>query len=866
MDYLNFWGKAHPLPEARSVGADWHPLAYHSLDVAAVVGVFLETNPAVLRRLSILLALPESDTRHLSMFLAACHDVGKFGIPFQSKADEAFSVLFPGERRVVEGEPHSEVGLTTLLEFLAAHWMSSDEAEQSEAFLEPLANATCGHHGRPESLRVRPLKGLSGRAANAYLVEVARLFGQPALPWRELPDPQRLRDASWLLAGVVTLCDWVGSSQDFFPYQLPLQSLDDYLSDTLNRAEVAVSKCGLVEKPRSSRFGFDWLFGAARALCEPGYAAKSPTPLQDFVDTVALPSTPEPVLFVLEDETGAGKTEAALTLASRLMSNGFARGVFFSLPTQTTANAVFERVEPLVSRLFEPGHQPIVTLAHGQAKTALARMRASRAQPGTVSSELDSWAQESAKTALLSDVGVGTIDQVVMAGLPVRHVVLRHVGLAEKVLIVDEAHACEPYLLDILKNALTQHARLGGSAIILSATLPRTTKQALIKAFARGKGGPTPTPLLENAYPLATAFSGLAQLEKPIHAKGTPRTLSFERIGEADAIEKIGELLEAGRCVCLMRNTVGSAQAAYDLFAERYPGKVSLVHARFMLGDRGANDEALLRSFGKNSTQATRAGRLVIATQVAEQSLDVDFDEMFTDLAPVDSLLQRAGRRRRHPRDTQGNPAELDARAPSPLYVIMPASVDGERFLNDLPGGTVYVYPMPGVLLRTAQIVKDWQRLQIPSEVRRAVEYAYDERATVPSPMEGAEKRAQGRTSAAQQHARVSMLRLDCGYSTEAGIETSERSVTRLGEASVQVVLCDTAASPQPLFRSKRDGAVLSQISLRARLIGEPVQNDGRVYLRMSEVAQGTWRAQVRDARGKVFTARYSRERGFSLE
>jgi CRISPR-associated endonuclease/helicase Cas3 len=313
-----------------------------------------------------------------------------------------------------------------------------------------------------------------------------------------------------------------------------------------------------------------------------------------------------------------------------------------------------------------------------------------------------------------------------------------------------------------------------------------------------------------------------------------------------------------------MRNTVHSAQAAFDHFDARHPGAVSLAHARFMLGDRAENDQLLLQSFGKDSTQETRRGRLVIATQVAEQSLDVDFDEMFSDLAPVDSLLQRAGRKCRHRRDAQGNPATVDSRATGPLYVLMPPDVDGERFMAELPFGTAYVYPMPGVLLRTAQIVSDWQSLAIPNEVRRAVEFAYDTEASVPSHLERVEAQAQGKTLAASQHARISQLRLPCGYSVEAGIDCSANSVTRLGEPSVKVVLCD--GTGRPLQGTNNDGRELSQISLRASLIGKPEAVEGIVHLRMKQTALGNWCADVYDRRQKPFTARYTRARGFSME
>jgi CRISPR-associated endonuclease/helicase Cas3 len=879
---LGYWGKA-TLEQSQSYGTDaaWHPVAYHSLDVAATVSAYLDVNPSILGRLAALLHLGTPETRAVAVFAAAGHDLGKFGMGFQSKAPEVFSKLFPGQPRMVEDGSHSAVGLLTLLQFLCQTWYPDVDEEVAGVCLEPLANAACGHHGRPEKLTGgTALVGPALAAATSFLHQVAALSGMqrpPAAYSGATPEdaetalcvamPQ-IQEGSWLLAGVITLCDWVGSSKEFFPYEHPTLSLDKYWTLAIEKAQAAVEACGLVEKSASIACGFDWLYGTQRAHDEPGFRALSPTPLQSWADTVVLPAIPRPTLFVLEDETGAGKTEAAMTLASRLTSNGFGRGVMFSLPTQTTANAVFARVQPVVSRFFAPGSMPTVSLVHGNAKMALARMKSSQAAAGTVTSDLDSWSRESAKTALLADFGVGTVDQVALAGLPVRHVVLRHLGLAQKILIIDEAHACEPYMLDILKNALTQHARLGGSAIILSATLPRAMKQGLVDAFARGTR-PAAAPsnsgvLTHTAYPLATAFWPGSLVEQAITACKVPRTLRFEPVRPLQVPVLVGGWLDAGKSVCLLRNTVAVAQAAYEYYETLYPGQVTLVHARFVQCHRGDNDQALLASFGKESTHSFRAGRLVIATQVAEQSLDVDFDEMVTDLAPLDSLLQREGRRRRHIRDACGNPSETEGREPSPLYVITPSVADNTQFMTELSPGTAFVYPLPGVLYRTADVIHNWKSIQVPSQVREAVEFAYDESAPVPEFLSDAEDASSGKIYAAQQHARVRKLHLDEGYSCHANIELSENSVTRLGEPSVQVVICNAVG--RPLFGG--GGAFdsgLSQLSLRAGLLGIPRSEDGKMWLRMANAGLDSWSASVQDPRGRKFTAHYRRATGFSL-
>lgn len=870
--YLSYWGKA---AADTGIQGSFHPLAYHSLDVAAVTNVYLQKNPSLLAQLSATLQTTEREIVNLVSFLAACHDLGKFSMGFQSKNATVFSLLFPQCHSTIEESSHSAGGLTTLLNFLHAEWLPHLPAYTANYLLEPLANAACGHHGKPENEHARPLRGRQGKDAQEFFNAVYSYFEVKDVSLVKqfliTKDPAELKkltttlqDVSWLIAGVITLCDWIGSNTEFFPYAEPTLSIANYWEVTMAKAHVAVEACGLLEQPVSTNAGFDYLFGQQRAQRDASYNAKTPTPLQQYADTVQLPTEKEPCLFILEDEMGAGKTEAALTLANRLISHGFAKGLYFSLPTQTTANAIFERVTPLIPLFYAEGAHPSTSLAHGNAKLTLARMSQKSGEPGTISKDMISWAQEKSKTALLSDIGVGTIDQLVMAGLPIKHVPLRHLGLANKVVIIDEVHACEPYLLDILKNTLTQHAKLGGSAIILSATLPRATKQELIDAFALGlKSSPT-KPLRAKEYPLATSFWRTHQKETPIKARGLPRTITFQRIKTKDVVDLVIKGHEKGQCICIMKNTVSSAQEAYEKFSALFPGEVELVHSRFVLQHRIANDLSLLNSFGKTSSASQRKGRIVIATQVAEQSLDVDFDMMISDLAPMDSLLQRYGRCLRHFRDAHGNPAEQESRSTMPFYIVSPSIEDNPDFMSELQAGTEYVYPMPTVLFRTAQIIQNWGTLTIPSQVREAIEYVYDIEAEVPSFLMKKEDIALGKQLADKQYARTSRLLVAAGYSHKGNITLDERSVTRLGEPSVQIVICDERGKPRFLPKNEQDIS-LSQLSLRASLLNESRQEDGRIWLKMTEEANGTLCARIASFSGKKGVATYNVSTGFAV-
>lgn len=863
--FLAYWGKAQP--ETLS-SFPYHPLAYHSLDVAAVVEAYLRANETVAGRLSEALGQDCATAQRLAAFLAAAHDLGKFSLVFQAKQEALYAQLHPGVAMPTGAEHHSQSGLPALLKWtLGTHEAAFESAgdffcpDGAELKWEPLLNAACGHHGFPVSnLSAGEFRGRSLVAAQAYLTEVWALFGKPLLPSLSLSD-ESVALASHLLAGVIAVCDWVGSSQQFFPYVAPEHSLQDYWERARQQAAHAIQELHLVERKGQQQSGLAHLF--------PQYL-QTATPLQRYADTVALSTTEGPELFILEDETGSGKTEAALTLASRLVSAGKATGVMVSLPTQTTADAFCRRLLPLANKFLEGSST--FTLAHGNSQLSLSRMYA---KGGTATSggakegievELKHWAAESNKTAFLSDLGVCTIDQVVLSVLPTKHFAMRQLGLGRKVLVVDEAHSCEPYLLKLLELALESHARRGGSAIVLSATLPCKTRQGLLNAFARGAAYKARKAQVL-AYPLATRFNSEQLTETAIEAKGLPKTVLLSRIAEALVVVKVGELLEKGKSVLLLRNTVASAQASFDMFSVRHPGQVFLAHARFVTKHRAENDIHLLNNFGKSSGPGTRKGQLVISTQVAEQSLDVDFDELITDLAPIDSLLQRMGRRRRHVRDAQGNcqsaPGAVDTRdegaVATPVWVVCPPTSGNDEFLAQLPAYTGFVYDMPGVLLRTAELVEKGS-LTIPSDVRAAVEYAYADSYQVPDAMAKAQERADAKQIDARMAAKCKGLPSGVAYCADLlNSFIPGDAVTRLGEPSIALVLSDEQGNP--LFGTQE----LSIVRLRQSLLNVSCDDKGRAVLRLTQVGSTEWEGSASDHKGRLRVVSYSRASGLRV-
>jgi CRISPR-associated endonuclease/helicase Cas3 len=758
-----FWGKARPNV---TVGIHAHALVAHSLDVAAVAVLMAH-------RLT-----PVIDPRMLG-FLVSLHDVGKFSRPFQAKRPDLWPAGTLGPYHaadVAAGPPHDAVGAFVLSHTLADRFTGILPAGTRQAPGWKAADsvflwrALAGHHGRPP-----PIEHVLSRnvlcpgceaAAGRFIGEMHALFQPPPCirpPEKDLP---RL---SWRLAGLTTLADWVGSRQEWFPYvaRADVEDLGLYFwGHALPRAAAALAAAGLAAAAAAPFTGLRGLFPRIEL----------PTPVQRWAETVALPDGS--VLAVIEDLTGSGKTEAALTLAHRLLADGRADGVYLALPTMATANAMFDRLQLAYRRLFAPDGHPSLALAHGRADLNAAFIAAieSDGSPAshvrdpadeTAEAHCTAWLAHDRRRALLAHVGVGTLDQALLAVLPVRHSPLRLHGLAGKVLIVDEVHAFDPYMRHELATLLRFHAALGGSAILLSATLPAALRRQLVDAFRDGVGAPAAV-LAQPAYPLATIAGADAVIETPCQPRaGLPRRVSVTRLPDAEsAVERIAAVASAGAAVAWVRNTVDNAIEAVALL--RQAGiEPLLFHARFAMADRLGIEREVLQRFGPGE----RAGRpgVLVATQVVEQSLDIDFDLMVTDLAPADLLIQRAGRLWRH------DDRPLPRCVPEPeLLVVSPDPVDDPpaHWIKAALPGTASVYRDHALLWRSAREVFRRGAIVTPEDMRPIIEAVFDRTrdGAVPPGLAASDQAAEGKKHAAVGLSAQNVLNLRRGYSIDAGL------------------------------------------------------------------------------------------------
>lgn len=803
--YLHFWGKARP---AAADGPRWHPVAYHLLDVAAMAEAVLAARPLAEGRLAELFGLTCDETRRLVVALAALHDIGKFAPAFQAKARAYWPAHVLGEYRDEYAvlRAHTEDGIVLWDERLATRlgarlWENADEA------LSLLAPAVFGHHGRPVSAKrwraPARLRFRQGLAAAEQCADVVTTLLMPSPVTAPSPDESCIRLASWLLSGLLTVADWIGSNERWFEYAAPDladATLGVYWSHAKERAAVAVREAGLVPSAPS----------AERPFAEVAGRTDAPTPVQAWASTVVIPEGP--ALFVVEDVTGSGKTEAAQMLVHRLMAAGRATGAYWAMPTMATANAMYARQRKAITALYAPdesGRRPSLVLAHGQQRlqegyrgtvlrpdeTAAAASVGDGFEPDSTTA-CSAFLADDRRVALLADVGAGTVDQALLGVLPSRFNTLRLFGLADKVLVVDEAHAYDAYVGVEIQELLRFHAALGGSAVVLSATLSRKQRSSIAQAWVDGLagGGRVATfggnsGLSSADYPLATVVAATGVAEVPLEAAPwSHRTVAVRLVHEVDvALAHVVRAAGRGGAVAWVRNTVDDCLNAAALL--RAHGIEPLVfHARFAQGDRQAREAEVMALFGAAADSERRRGRVVIATQVIEQSLDLDFDAMVSDVAPVDLLVQRAGRLWRHQRRTDdGRPDGIAME----LVVVSPepTGTPTKDWLAGAFKGTAHVYEDAGVLWRTVRALAASGRIETPAGLRSLIEDVYDSD-DVPEALLPVAQRAEGKQGAHAATANYSVLKAPDGYHADAVAWVSDMRVpTRLGDPRTTVRL-----------------------------------------------------------------------------
>ena len=663
--YYQYWGKAK-VNDSGEVA--YHLLPYHCLDVVAVADMWLQKSAVLLKQISHQTGLVEAQSKSIVLFFIAMHDLGKFDARFQDFVPE-LRIKLQGNDYEVDDEAyqHGSYG----------YYYFSEEVCDSDNM-----KAVAGHHGFcDESIRfIEP-------DADEELIEMDRQARQQwirfCLDWFNLHEIPQVNEIS-MLAGLCSVSDWVGSSITNFTQDQTVD-LQRYYYDVLPRAEKALQETGMLALIQGA--GFDYLF--------PEY---KPRGIQCLLADLPI----EAGLTIVESDTGSGKTEFALAYASALIQNGLADGVVFGLPTQATANGLFDRIGNAAEKLFPDSS---VTLAHSKAKYLIP--------------DENGFLHQSSKRAFLGSMSVATVDQILMGVLGIKHQFVRSFGTRKSVLILDEIHSFDAYMYGLIEKVLKGQHEAYSSVISLSATLPIHLKRQLLDSY-QGEAN-------SDAYPLITHVDLQGQTTS-YEIKESPEEkiiqnkvwISSDQIPDKQQCRQLIDWAEAGAMVGVICNTVHDAQLIYSMLVEQTDIDIDLFHARYTIEDRLRIEKYVLNKFGKD---ASRKGGLLIATQVIEQSLDLDFDILVSQIAPIEFLMQRMGRLWRHDRTDENS--ELFIRTnviKEPFFITLcPELLQVEANFLTAYAGSGYVYKNIRVLYRTQKYLQANPQLVFPDCYRMAM-------------------------------------------------------------------------------------------------------------------------------------------------
>ncbi|MHA2095399.1 MAG: CRISPR-associated helicase Cas3' [Candidatus Hodarchaeales archaeon] len=655
-----FWGKLRRNSDGEEI-LDWHPLIYHCIDVATYCRVVLDCCPTMRKRLASLGGLSDLSDQQCERLsiIAGVHDVGKYNIgffnkalskpPFANHVCEVLSLFGSSfEDRLIES-----------LDFKTMCKWAKDDV------LSELLVVSFSHHGSPKvGSPFKPILWKSNGEIDPFdgIAELINRFKELfPTAWTTggslLPSTSSFRYA---YSGLITYADWICSDPNFFPFS-DSDNFDIYASSSFNCAKDAIVKVGLdVESIRKKFKSYN-----NKITFNTVSSYQLPRPAQNEI--IKLPINYGGGISILEDSTGSGKTEVAIIRWLMLWCEGEVDGLYFALPTRTSATQIHSRIVKMVEYIFpDKTCRPAVTLAvpgyflvddcHGKCTSKFDVLWDDNEY------QFKGWSAENTKRYMFGSIVVGTIDQVLLSALSVPHSFMRATALLRHFIVIDEVHASDTYMNCILEEVLIRHCKAGGHALLMSATLGSVTRNRLIHPGTNG-------------YNLS--YNNACKVQFPIIFNRSVGSSEVKEIGfrsennikiktsflsisdDLEVAEKVLNAARKGAKVGVIRNTVSGCIKLQQVLEQlvnymndkkllmSYNNKFVPHHSRYCSGDRKILDQVIESKFGKDRPQG---GCVVIATQTIQQSLDLDFDILFSDICPMDILLQRLGRLYRHSR------------------------------------------------------------------------------------------------------------------------------------------------------------------------------------------------------------------------
>jgi CRISPR-associated endonuclease/helicase Cas3 len=618
---------------AKSNDASGYSLPLHLLDVAAVALTLTKRLPVGAQvRIAKDFNCLQTEAASIVALCAGMHDLGKAIPGFQAKwepgrklAEEAGFVFDTSQ--LVLGDRHDAFSVRI-----------TDTEFRRKGVAPPLrreiVKAIGAHHGfaiadAPTRKHLQELDE-KWQACHTELLEL--LYKTTNANFTGAQEKSAFACLREWLSGLISVADWIGSDTRFFPHDRAWVSYEAHWQESQRFAEQALDAIGFVAGPALQTAHLprkDWMREILRG--------RDPRSLQTaLMSTVT--DTDAPLLLVIEAPMGEGKTEAALWTALTQSLTGD-RGVYFALPTQATANGLFPRVKAFMEKFAAEGIAD-AQLVHSGLKPNNIEITPKDIDLGKQDGVSAAWFAPR-KRGLIAPIGVGTIDQALIGVLEAKHRFVRLFSLADRTVVLDEVHAYDAYTSGLIERLVEWLGALGSSVVLMSATLPTSLRDRLIRAWA---GREVQIPKLD--YPRLLCIQANKPITGQSFAPSQSREVAIVNVEDSEVGAIALAAAQNGAAVLIVCNTVARAQSRYrELASERV--RVRLFHARYPAEDRLRRETDIIESFGPEGSNNARPG-IVIATQVIEQSLDVDFDVLISDLAPIDLLFQRMGRLHRH--------------------------------------------------------------------------------------------------------------------------------------------------------------------------------------------------------------------------
>ena len=628
----------------------------HMLETGITAKYLMKTNfYHLVHRLSEISGIDESRLQNQITFICAIHDIGKAHPVFQCKKNIKAEVV----QKICANKLNQPVVNDYLrhekyAESIVKKLMCDDANTNSIAIIKSIIGL---HHQKECIERPKRIdKDIRDRWTDIQIFLYNKIKEYFPFERLEFPEFTNMENEFVFMSGILGILitsDWIASNESTFDRNYTYKnaiSVDEYLERKKKEVLAFLSSENLIKSEFKQPIEFTEMFDI-----------QTPRPVQNDVKDIVNQSNLS--LLLIESGCGSGKTEAALYAASVLGWKNNLSGLYMGLPTGTTAETIQSRVDDFM-------------LSMGMDKT---KIYSSKATLFHDSDEIPSWTDAAARR-LIAHSAVGTVDQVMSVARNVKFSSVRLAGLSSKVLIIDELHAYDSFMLTTIIILLKMCRALNIPVILLSATLPLKTKKLIFHEVYNVSDFE-----ISQGYPLISGFDDKGNyFEKVSSSYEKNKDIRFETLPILDNKEEIAKVaiknIEKGGCECVIMNLVKDAVDIYNEIKKTKPDDCELLlfHSSMSIDMRDEKTKRLLKIVGKNRSNRPKK-LIIVSTQLLEQSMDVDFDYMITAIAPIDLIIQRAGRYHRH--DDKGTIREK-SNVDYAIQVLVPS--DGDYKKNEM--------------------------------------------------------------------------------------------------------------------------------------------------------------------------------------